>query len=99
MVKRIFHIVLIAAYVILALWGFLSGMLSEGLIGSTHPAAGVLADAMMWQGLLISMTAIACPLIAQVMKSRTIWRRVVQAVPFLMLAVQIVLATVAEGLA
>ena len=99
MVKRILCAILAALYVFLVLWGFLSGMLSEGLIGSTHAMAGVLADAMVWLGLVISLSAVVCPLAALGLKARPIWRRVVLAVPFLMLAVQIVLAAVAEGLA
>ena len=98
MVKRIFHIVLIAAYVFLTLWGFLSGMLSEGLIGSTHPAASVLADTMVWLGLVISLSAVVCPLIAFRLKERSVLRGFVLALPFVLFAVQMVLAAIADKL-
>ena len=48
MVKKCLRLWLIASYAILMIFGVLSGMLSEGLIGSTHPMASVLADAMTW---------------------------------------------------
>ena len=98
MVKRILHILLIIAYVFLALWGFLSGMLSEGLIGSTHPAASVLADTMVWLGLVISLSAVVCPLIAFRLKERSVLRRFVLALPFVLFAVQMVLAAIADKL-
>ena len=41
-VRKLLWGLLIALYVVLVLFGFLSGMFSEGLIGSTHPWAALL---------------------------------------------------------
>ena len=99
MVKRLLCAILAVLYVILALWGFLSGMLGEGLIGSAHPMAGLLADAMLWLGLAISLAAVVCPLISLGMKKRPILQRVMLTLPFLLMAVQMVLTAVAEKMA
>lgn len=99
MVRKLLWALLIIAYVFLGLFGFLSGMLSEELIGSTHAMAGLLADVMVWLGLVISLSAVVCPLSALGLKKHPILRGVVLAVPFLMLAAQMVLAAVADGLA
>lgn len=98
MYKKLFWALLIIAYVLLGLFGFLSGMLSEGLIGSTHPMADLLADAMVWLGLLISLSAVACPLAALGLKRRPVFRGMVLVIPFLLLAVQLVLSAAAEKL-
>lgn len=98
MTKKLLWVLLIIAYVGLALFGFLSGMFSEGLIGSTHPAADVLADVMVWLGLLISLSAVVCPLAALGLKKRPILRAAVLALPFMLFAAQMVLNAVAEGL-
>lgn len=96
--RKILWGLLIMAYVFLGLFGFLSGMFCEGLIGSTHPMADCLADAMVWLGLVISLSAAACPLAALGVKKRPILRAVVLALPFVLFAAQMVLNAVAEGL-
>lgn len=98
MYKKLFWALLIIAYVLLGLFGFLSGMLSEGLIGSTHPMADLLADAMVWLGLLISLSAVVCPLAAMRMKAQPFWRGVLLVLPFILLAAQLILSAVAEKL-
>lgn len=98
MLRKILWALLIVVYAMLALFGFLSGMLSEGLIGSTHPAADVLADVMVWLGLLISLSAVVCPLAVLGLKKRPILRAAVLALPFMLFAAQMVLNAVAEGL-
>lgn len=96
--KKVLWMLLIVAYAILVLFGFLSGMFSEGLIGSLHPWAAVLADAMVWLGLTISLAAIVCPLVSLRVKEKPILRGVVLAIPFLLLAVQLVLNGVVDRL-
>lgn len=96
--KKVLWMLLIVAYVILALFGFLTGMFSEGLIGCEHPMADFLADAMVWLGVAISMSAVVCPLMSLRMKEHPSLRRIVLATPFLLLAVQIVLNGMAEKL-
>ena len=98
MVKKCLRWLLMASYAILMIFGFLSGMLSEGLIGSAHPMAGMLADAMTWLGLGVSLTAAAGLLAMLGLKAKPRMRRVVMALPFLLLAVQMILSAVAEGL-
>ena len=98
MVRKTLWALLIVVYAVLALFGFLSGMLGEGLIGSTHPAADVLADVMVWLGLLISLLAVVCPLAVLGLKKRPILRAAVLALPFMLFAAQMVLNAVAEGL-
>ena len=72
MVRKILWALLIVVYAMLALFGFLSGMLSEGLIGCTHPMAGFVADAMVWLGLIIGLSAVVCPLAVLGLKKRPI---------------------------
>lgn len=98
MVRKILWVLLIAVYGVLALFGFLSGMFSEGFIGSTHPMADFLADAMVWLGLVIGLAAVVCPLMSLRMKEKPILRRIVLTIPFLLLAVQMVLNGMAEKL-
>ena len=57
MVRKLLRALLIVVYAMLALFGFLSGMLSEGFVGSVHPMAGLLADAIVWIGLVVSLAA------------------------------------------
>ena len=96
MVRKLLWALLIVAYAFLALFGFLSAMFSESLIGSMHPMADFLADAMIWLGLIISLMAVLCPVASLRVKEKPILRGVVLATPFLLLAVQIVLNAVAE---
>lgn len=96
--KKILWGLLITAYVFLSLFGFLSGMFSEGLIGSTHPMADMLADAMVWLGLIISLAAVVCPVAARRMKAQSFWRGVLLVLPFILLAAQLMLSAVAEKL-
>lgn len=96
--KKMLWGLLIMAYVFLSLFGFLSGMFSEGLIGSTHPMADMLADAMIWLGLIISLSAVACPMAAMRMKAQPVWRGVLLLLPFILLAAQLILSAVAEKL-
>ena len=96
MIRGCLWTLLIVVYAILALFGFLSGMLSEGLIGSTHPMADLLADAIVWLGLVISLAAVVCPLMSLRLKDKPILRRFVLTIPFLLLAAQMVLNAVAE---
>ena len=98
MVRKILWALLIVVYAMLALFGFLSGMLSEGLIGSTHPMAGFVADTMVWLGLIIGLSAVVCPLAVLGLKKRPILRAAVLALPFMLFAAQMVLNAVAEGL-
>ena len=96
MLRRILWVLLSVVYAVLALFGFLSGMFSEGLIGSTHPMADLLADAMMWLGLIISLSAVACPVAARRVKEKTILRGVLLAIPFILLAIQLLLGHIAD---
>ncbi len=96
--KKLLWVLLIVVYMGLALFGVLSGMFSEGLIGSTHPMADLLADAMMWLGLIISLAAVACPVMAMRMKKQSLWRGVLLALPFMLLAAQLVLNAAAKKL-
>lgn len=98
MVRKLLWGLLIVIYAVLALFGFLSGMFSEGLIGSVHPMADLLADAMVWLGLAISLSAVACPVASLRLKKKPVLRGVVLAIPFLLLAVQLVLNGAAERL-
>ena len=96
--RKLLQGLLMVVYAVLALFGFLSGMLGEGLIGSTHPMADMLAAAMMWLGLAISLSAVVCPVVATRLKEKPVLRGVVLTIPFLLLAVQLVLNGVAERL-
>ncbi len=98
MAQKLQWVLLSIAYVGLALFGFLSGMFSEGLIGSTHPMADLLADAMIWLGLIISLAAVVCPMAAMRMKAQPLWRGVLLALPFILLVVQLVLSAAAGKL-
>lgn len=96
--KKVLWMLLIVAYVILALFGFLTGMFSEGLIGCEHPMADFLADAMIWLGLIISLSAVVCLVASLRLKEKPVLRGVVLAIPFLLLAVQMLLNGLANML-
>ena len=98
MVRKILWALLIVVYAMLALFGFLSGMLSEGLIGCTHPMAGFVADAMVWLGLVISLSAVACPVAARRVKEKPILRGMLLAIPFILWAIQLLLGHIADML-
>ena len=96
MVRKLLRALLIVVYAMLALFGFLSGMLSEGFVGSVHPMAGLLADAIVWIGLVVSLAAVTCPFVALRMKNRPALRGMLLAIPVLLLGVQMVLSAVAD---
>ena len=96
MVRKLLWALLIVVYAMLALFGFLSGMLSEGFVGSVHPMAGLLADAIVWIGLIVSLAAVICPLVALGLKKRPILRAAVLALPFMLFVAQMVLSAVAD---
>lgn len=96
--KKVLWMLLIVAYAILVLFGFLSGMFSEGLISSVHPMADLLANAMIGLGLMISLAAVVCPVASLRLKEKPVLRGVVLAIPFLLLVIQIVLNGVADML-
>lgn len=98
MAQKLLWVLLSITYVVLALFGFLSGMFSEGLIGNTHPMADLLADAMIWLGLIISLAAVVCPMAAMRMKAQPLWRGVLLALPFILLVVQLVMSAAAGKL-
>ena len=89
---------LVLMYILLCLFGFLTGMFSEPLIGSVHPMAGVLADAMAWLGAAISLFSAAGLAAMLGMKQQPRLRLIVMAMPFLLLGVQLALSYVAETL-
>lgn len=98
MLRKILWVLLIMVYGVLALFGFLTGMFSEGLISSTYPMADFLADVMIWLGLIISLAAVLCPLMSLQMKEKPVQRRIVLAIPFFLLAVQMLLSGIADML-
>ena len=98
-VLRVIGSVLIAAgYALVMLMGILSGMLSEGLIGNVHPAAPVLAEAVVWSGAAVSLSTGICVLLAVFLRKATSLRRVVLALPFVLLAGQLLLCGIADML-
>lgn len=91
-------LLLAAAYVIVMLFGFLSGMASEGLIGATHPVADVLADAIVCFGAAAGLSPLV-PLAAMLIaprSARTVGWWAIRLLPFVMMAVQLGLIAVAE---
>lgn len=91
---------LVAAYGFVMLFGFLSGMLCEGLIGSENPAAGVLADVIVWFGVIGGISPLI-PLTTMLLipeQKRTACWWIIRVTPFVLLAVQMALAAVAECL-
>ena len=98
MARKLLWALLILVNVGLPLFGFLSGMFSEGLIGSTHPMADMLADAMIWLGLIISLSAVVCPVAALLQKKKSWVRVLLLAAPFFLLAVQLVLCAAVDML-
>ena len=74
-------------------YGYFGYPVIEGVFGSA-----VLADAMVWLGLIISLAAVACPVAAMRMKAQPFWRGVMLVLPFILLAAQLILSAVAEKL-
>lgn len=91
-------ILLLVAYALLAVFGFLSGMFSESLIGSTHPAADVLADVIVWFGVAVGLSPVVSLIAASTLQNKPVVRRIVLALPFILLAVQLLLGHIADML-
>ena len=96
--KKLMWILLIFAYAVITIFGFLSGMFSESLIGSVHPMADGLAQAMIWFGAIVSLSPMACLLIAGFLMEKPVIRRIVLVLPMILLAVQLLLGCVADML-
>ncbi|MBQ2953582.1 MAG: hypothetical protein IJE07_08510 [Clostridia bacterium] len=95
--RRFGSVLLVLAYLLIMLFGFLSGMLSEGLIGVKAPSAGVLADVIVWFGMVVGVSPLI-PLAAMAFaprQARTAWWWIIRLLPFALLAVQLALAAVA----
>ena len=93
-------VLLVAVYVSVMIFGFLSGMLSEGVICADNPAAGVLADVIVWFGVIVGLSLLV-PLASMLVapnQARTAWWWVIRLLPFALLALQLVLAAVADAL-
>lgn len=89
---------LVLAYLFLSLYGFLAGMFSESLIGSTHPWAGALAKVLVWFGVVVGVSPVFCLISANVLRDRPVARCIVLALPFILLAVQLALGCIADSL-
>lgn len=87
-----------AGCLLLACFGFLSGMFSEGLIGNPHPMANMLADVIVWFGVVVGLSPIVCLGVSSVLQVKPVARRIVLALPFILLAVQLVLCHAATML-
>ena len=86
MARKLLGALLILVYVGLALFGF------------THPMADLLAGAMIWLGLIISLSAVVCPVAALLLKKKSWVRVLLLAAPFFLLAVQLVLCAAVDML-
>lgn len=91
-------ILLLMAYILISLFGFLSGMFSESLIGSTNPWAEVLANVIVWFGVVVGLSPAVCVLAASALQNKPVARRIVLAVPFVFLAIQLLLGYIADML-
>ncbi len=98
MKKTILMILLIVAYIFIAVFGFLSGMFGEPLIGSVHPMADHLADVIVWFGAAVSLSPAVCLLMANFLRKKPVIRRIVLALPFILMAVQLLLSHIADTL-
>lgn len=98
MKKTVQRILMTIAYMLIALFGVLSGMFSESLIGSTHPMADVLASVITWFGLVVALSPAVCLLTANSLREKPVVRRVVLVLPFVLLALQLLLGYIAEML-
>ena len=93
-------VLLVAVYVSVMIFGFLSGMLSEGVIGTESAAAAVMADVIVWFGVIVGISPLI-PLMSMLIaprQKRTAWWWVIRLLPFALLAVQLMLAAVADAL-
>lgn len=86
------------AYALLVVYGFLSGMFSESLIGSTHPWADAMADAIMWFGVVVGVAPAVCAAAASALAEKPVARRSVLALPFILMAIQLLLGYIADML-
>lgn len=73
-------------------------MFSEDLIGSTHPVADLLADVIVWFGVVVGLSPVVSLIAASALQNKPVARRIVLALPFILLAVQLVLSAAAEKL-
>ena len=96
MKKTILTILLIVAYVFITIFGFFSGMFSEPLIGSTHPMAAMLADVIVWFDVVVSLSPAACLLTSGFLREKPIIQRIVLALPFILMTVQLLLGYIAD---
>ena len=93
-------VLLVVAYILVMCFGFLSGMLSEGLIGAESLAAVVMAEVIVWFGVIVGLSPLI-PLASMLFAAKTErtapwW--VIRLLPFILLAIQLVLGRLADCL-
>ena len=86
------------AYLFISVYGFLSGMFSESLIGIAYPWADALANVVVWFGVGVGVSPVICAAAASALSEKLVARRIVLALPFIVLMIQLGLSYIANTL-